>query len=337
MTDTRVPNRPSVVRTAVLLFGPPLIVTLCYWASLGRSSDGNLAPRLARSAAGAAAEPPVDWLAADLPTACRLRAAWLAERLGDQFALLVRPPFVLAGNCPPKRLEELFSSVVEPFVRAFAVQFDARLPDEPVVLLVFKDNASYRRWAERLDQDDRRGYTGYYQREARRVLADVSAGTGPLTHELTHALTHFDFPPLPEWFDEGLGALYESPQFRSDGLAVFGTDNWRRYYVLYALRTGRLRPLEALLQSGRIRPDHQAVDYAHARYFCLFLQSTGRLVPFYRRWRDAYERDPNGVQTLRQLFDGASLTQVDNQFRHWLLLKTGCARQRPFPSASVGR
>ena len=50
-----------------------------------------------------------------------------------------------------------------------------------------------------------------------------------------------------------------------------------------------------------MRPNQQAIDYAQARYFCLFLQERGLLEPFYRKFRLAVAGDPTGLRTLRAL------------------------------------
>ena len=56
-----------------------------------------------------------------------------------------------------------------------------------------------------------------------------------VAHELTHALGHFDFPEMPEWFDEGLASLHEDARFSDDHLDD-GVPNWRRRYLLLACR-----------------------------------------------------------------------------------------------------
>jgi len=128
-------------------------------------------------------------------------------------------------------------------------------------------------------------------------VLNISTGRGTLAHELTHALAHFDFPDMPEWFDEGLASLGEESEFSDDGLRLTGISNWRLNYVLPELRQNRLRPLQSLIVSGNVRPGYEAVDYAHARYFCLYLQQRQLLGPYYRKFRARAASDPS-----RQIF-----------------------------------
>jgi len=107
--------------------------------------------------------------------------------------------------------------------------------------------------------------------------------------------------------------------FSKDGLRLLGVSNWRRYHLIYALRTGRLRPLESLIAGGSIREGHEAIDYAHARYFCLFLQSRNLLSPFYRAFRTNVSEDPTGIQSLCHLLQTESLSEIDSAFRKWFV------------------
>ena len=36
---------------------------------------------------------------------------------------------------------------------------------------------------------------------------NIGTGGGTLVHELTHSLIAFDFPHVPDWFNEGLASL----------------------------------------------------------------------------------------------------------------------------------
>ena len=68
-----------------------------------------------------------------------------------------------------------------------------------------------------------------------------------------------------------------------------------------------------------IPPERADIDYAHARYFCLYLQSRRLLSPFYRKFRLAADTDPTGIDTLRELLQAESLATTDKEFRRWVL------------------
>jgi hypothetical protein len=211
----------------------------------------------------------------------------------------------------------VYRDVALPTMRALSVDYFDRPPDEPVVLLMSSSEKAYREHALRLDGRDTEAYYGYYWRPERRIMLNLATGYGTLAHELTHALAHFDFPMMPEWFDEGLAALHEESEFSEDGLHLYGRPNWRGHLLAQALLGGRLQPLDGLLRSGGLRPENEAVDYAHARYLCLFLQERGLLSAYYRKLRLARDQDPTGAETLQKLLNSGSLAEVDRDFRNW--------------------
>ena len=170
-----------------------------------------------------------------------------------------------------------------------------------------------------MDGRIRAAYYGYYQKSERRVVLNASTGNGTLAHELTHALSHFDFPAMPEWFDEGLASLHEQSEFSEDGLQLRGLWNWRVYHLLHAIKHGRLRPVDALLRENTVRCGQEAVDYAHARYLCLYLQERGLLTHFYRKLRVSIVGDPTGYRTLCALLHADSLEDFDDAFRQWVI------------------
>jgi hypothetical protein len=202
--------------------------------------------------------------------------------------------------------------------------FDA-VPDQPIAVLLFAGEESYRRHAEVLDGRQRPNYAGYYERSERRVVVNIATGNGTLAHELTHALAHFDFPAMPEWFDEGLASLAEQSEFSEDGLRLAGVSNWRLNYLQPALKRGQLRSVDSLIADGHVRPGQEAVDYAHARYLCLYLQERNLLAPYYRKFRANAGRDRAGLWTLCQLLGTDSLDTFDQQFREWAATLTPVA------------
>ena len=258
-------------------------------------------------------------LPTSLEAACRRKAIELATRLSGNCRMIVRTPYVLAGDLTEHELDRQYRETILPTVRALATSYFDRLPNQPITLLMFSSGRSYRRHAQRFDGRQRANYHGYYQKADRRVVLNISTGNGTLAHELTHALAHFDFPDMPEWFDEGLASLHEESVFSKDGLRLEGVFNWRLNYLLPAIRRNRLQSLDSLIRSRSVRQDSEALDYAHSRYFCLYLQSRQLLSHYYRKFRTNTAQDPTGRQTLCELLRCDSLDEVDRDFRNWAL------------------
>lgn len=307
----------TAIRWLIVIFGPPLLVGGSYWLTLAHSEDGQAAT-LVRRAFGDTPPSAPQLDAIPLQAACRQKAAALRSRLSPECRVLVRVPYVLAGDLSEEQLERHYRETIVPTARALSICYFDRSPNEPITILLFSNDRAYRRYAQQIDGQRQCCYSGYYVRQDRRIVLNIATGGGTLAHELTHALAHFDFPKMPEWFDEGLASLYEESEFTEDGLRLKGVPNWRGSYLTPAIRSKTLRPLASLIESKGVRRETEGLDYAFARYLCLYLQHRGLLAPFYRKFRAA-ENDPTGLPTLRTLLDVDSLDDVDRDFRAWVL------------------
>ncbi|MEX0703046.1 MAG: hypothetical protein WD069_13205 [Planctomycetales bacterium] len=304
----------SPPRLILLLAGPPLIVGGLYALTApdlaGGADQARETARVARAAADASGGP--------LDAACAAAAERIRPLLDRPAAVIVRPPYVLAGDVGEAELTRRHQEVLVPLERALRASYFDRPPDRPVTIVMLKDEASFRRHAARLDGSGRNCYAGYYLQGANRMVLNLATGDGTLAHEFTHALAHFDFPALPEWLDEGLAALHEESEFSPDGLELRGLPNWRRLHLVQGHRKGLVRGLESLVRQGTLRANHQGVDYAHARDFCLYLQQRRLLAPYYRKFRTTCAEDPTGERALLELLGIDSLDEIETEFRRWV-------------------
>lgn len=315
----------SRYRAFTLLFGPVLLVAGCYvatWSLFADTAtydaavaavdaDVHLADDAAFGAASSDSDDP-------LSAACRQTAQNLRTRLDDRYRILVRAPFVLAGDLPAGQLDEYYRETIVPTQRTLNIQFFDAPPAQPIVVMLLRDDDSYRELSSEFDGLHRDCYAGYYLRDERRIVVNVSTGNGTLAHELTHALAHADCERLPEWFDEGFASLFEQSEFSDDGLQLLGLSNWRIHYLVPALKRDRLPSLDDMISRGEIRSQNEGLDYATARYFCLFLQQRQLLGPFYRKLRQSISTDPSGRGTLLNLFRADDFTAIENEFAEWL-------------------
>ncbi len=269
-----------------------LVFWLLKYQHQSRSPEAPSVPQ-----AGAAANQPMLGPTPTAPTLeqlCRQEAQKLSRRLPSGCHTLVHPPFVVAGNLSPEQLQGWLDRTLLPAYRAMRRSYLKRLPDHPVTVLLFADEASYRRGAEKLFADRNVSPYGYYKPSQRTLVMNIATGGGTLVHELTHALLHFDFPEVPDWFNEGLGSLHEQCRFLPDGSGIQGLVNWRLPALQTAIRRGDLRPLRELVTAPDFRTRSVGLNYAQARYFCMYLQEKGVLQRFYRQFRDHVQQDPTG-------------------------------------------
>lgn len=299
-----------------LFLGPVMLIGVCYWLAGAPTVPKPVVSAQTGITVSAEIERPT--VPANLQNACELCAANLQQRLGVDCQAIVRAPFVLAGDIPTDVLDDQYRETVMPVVRALSYSyFDAEL-DAPISLVFCSNEQRFHEWAGELDGRAAAEYHGYFQRSDRRAMINAATGSGTLAHELTHALAQFDFPEMPVWFDEGLASLHEQSEFSDDELRLVGLQNWRVYYLAEALANDRLQPLSALLTSPLNRDEQQAIDYAQARYLCLYLQERGLLAAYYRKLRGAVTRDAYGVATFEKLLD-SPIGQIDRDFRRWVV------------------
>jgi hypothetical protein len=311
-------------RLLTLILGPIAILAAAFLAArpdVELLEPTEQAPEITPSRDPASRAPiestAADSLPAPLVANCQRVREDILRKLGRDFASVVHTPFVIVGDFETVRLERVYHETIVPAQHALDIAFFDRSPDMPVTVVLLSGDEAYERCVFALEGRRRAAYAGYYERKDRRLVVNLDTGEGTLAHELTHALAHFDFPAMPEWFDEGLASLFEEARFSDDHLHITGRGNWRSRDLLPALNDGTLRPLEVLVSEPRVRADHQGIDYAHARYFCLYLQQRGLLEPFYRKFRSGVGSDPTGLRTLENLFGASDLTSVDTDFRAW--------------------
>lgn len=257
-----------------------------------------------------------------LALACAESAEHWASRLGTDCNVVTYAPFVIAGDLPLQELRHQYRATIHPSAQAIQATYCEKRPDAPIVVLLFENEVSYRRHSERLFAQKQVSIYGYYKPSTRTLTINLATGTGTLVHELTHALIDFDFPRIPLWLNEGLGSLHEQSRFVANKhdktLRIEGLANWRLPILLTAIEDDQLGSVHELVQSGRFRGTDEALNYAYARYFCMFLQQRGKLTRLYTRLRGRIEQDASGAATLRELFPADSWQDIDRQFRAWV-------------------
>ena len=305
----------------VLAFGPIFLIGLCYSIAAPGGRDG------AATALSRATLPPLP-SDAPLKQRCSIVADDLAERLPDQWSVVIALPYVLGTNAPATELDRWHRDIILPTSRALQVDYFDTQPAEPITILIATSDTDYEECAAKLGHRGRSEYAGIYSRADRRLILNVSTGEGTLAHELTHALAHIDFPNMPEWFDEGLASLHEDSEFSDDGLQLIGLDNWRGDLLRERHRQGKLPPLENLV-TGEFSGPEAALNYAIARSLCLFLQQRGRLSAFYRKSRANAESDPTAGWSLAAVLGHDDLRGVETEFHAWIKKSEKSVASRP--------
>ena len=233
--------------------------------------------------------------------------------------ILVRPPFLIAAPLAEGEIERIHRDLLQPLSESLWRAYFDRRPTSPLLIVLLPDEATFRQVARLMDGYDPASYDGYYQRQKQHLVLNLSRGEGTLAHELCHALAQFDFPQLPEWFDEGLAALHEATVFSQDGLLLFGRPNWRCQALVKALDQADFPHLEQVARAKSFRGKQEGLRYAYVRAFCRYLQDKGVLSHYYRKLRDQARLDPSGLLTLQELLGKRSIREIETDFQRWLM------------------
>ncbi len=311
-----------------LLILAPLPILSASWsvthwtgASLATLPEPNhvvTAPVEPRVAGLIAAEAVVDSADEKLRTLCDAQAEHWRRQLGPECAWIVRPPFVLAGDLSEERLEHWHQQTIAPAMRALTYRYFSTPPDAPITILLCSSESSYNHYARRLFGDEDVSVYGYYRPQLRTLVMNISTGSGTLVHELTHALAAFDFPGMPEWFNEGLASLHEACRIRDDGTGLDGLVNWRLDGLQSVAQAGQLPSLRDLVRRRDFRGPQIGLNYAQARFLCLFLQEQGKLDDFYHAAKQQRDADPTGHDALIGLFEHGDWSRLDRDFSSWV-------------------
>ena len=305
------------MRLMTLTVGPIAIITFAYWVAAPPSPAAEISVVTTAPTRPLPAQRERGTFQ-DMAVRCQVSAQRLQQVLPADFQIVIRAPFLIAGDLSPTKLQQVHSEVIGPVARALRATYFLSSPHEPITIVICSTEVLFRRLAKDWDGQLEAGYHGYYRRDKRRILLDLEAGNGSLAHELTHALSHADCEELPEWFDEGLGALHEEAAFAANGQRLIGLPNWRCTLTRQAAQSGQLPTLHSLTNPTTFRSADVGLNYAVARSFCLFLQERQVLKKYYQELRNRSVTDAEGITTLCRVLEMKTVSQVERQFATWV-------------------
>ena len=114
---------------------------------------------------------------------CQAMAQWVRRQLGEDSPMVISGPLVIGGDLPAGELEAWRRQTIDPAVRAMMSAYFATTPTEPIVILLFATEASYREHAARIFGDRDVSRYGYYRPHLRTIVASAECGPDALVHE----------------------------------------------------------------------------------------------------------------------------------------------------------
>jgi hypothetical protein len=220
------------------------------------------------------------------------------EELGAEPAsAVVDDVFVLLSPKASRATLRASEKLVRQAVTAYLQDRFDKSPSRAIAVYLFPSAAPYSRYCRAVFHEECISPFGFYSEG--RMIMNTGPGLGTLTHELVHPFVDADFPRAPLWINEGIASLYEAPVIPRPG-EIHGVKNWRLPRLIRALSTAKGRDAARLdrlfsMSDDAFRDEDEDLHYALARYVCQWLDGKKLLWPFYRRWRDTFEKDPSGT------------------------------------------
>lgn len=240
------------------------------------------------------------------------------SKLDNEFVFIVYSCFLVVSNLTEFESNKIINNTIAPAEKSFYNDFFSIKPNDVITVFLFKDEVSYRYWAEKIFNDTDVSLFGYYKPSDRVVLVNISTGTGTLVHEMTHVFIRFDFPNIPVWLNEGLGSLYEQCSIYNS--EIKGLVNWRLPLLQKTIMDNSYKPLINLfkISDEEFYGYESNYYYSQARYFCYYMQEKGLLRQFYKNFRDNFNMDSTGTLFVEKVFND-NLENVDKEFKQWVL------------------
>lgn len=242
----------------------------------------------------------------------------IRSELGDEVHVeRLEGAFFTATNDTPGAMAA-YRGTLQRMIRHLYAEYFTKRPDRPILVYLFRDKPSYDAYCRSAFRAPPATPYGFYLARERKMVMNISTGTGTLAHEIVHPLLGEDLPGAPAWFNEGFASLYEQ-SLEFDG-RMLGRVNWRLPGLQAAIRAKTAPSLAELLALSpeRFYGDGRGIHYAAARYLCLYLQERGELGRFYRRFKGGLAEDPDGRKALVET-TGRSLEAYEAAWKDWIL------------------
>ena len=243
----------------------------------------------------------------------------IRRELGDETQVeRVEDFFFVASNDATSKFLDYKATIIRVY-RYLYEDYFSRKPEKPIRVYLFKDKGSYDRYCRATYEKPPSTPYGFYMSRERKMVMNISTGTGTLAHELVHPLLAEDFPGVPSWFNEGFASLFEQSGEREGKMVGFV--NWRLPKLKQMLKIGRGTALSDLMKTTTEQfygEDDRGVNYATARYLCLYLQENKLLIPFFQEFKKSAKEDPTGALAFERA-TGKKPAELDPHWREWVL------------------
>jgi hypothetical protein len=243
----------------------------------------------------------------------------LKKRLpGREFTILIQSPFVIVGDSTREAVKSQ-AETVRWAVEKLKQDYFEKDPAEILDIWLFRNEASYRKHARLLFNDEPDTPYGYYSSAHKALIMNIETGGGTLVHEIVHPFVEANFPDCPPWLNEGLGSLYE--QSGEENGHIRGYTNWRLPGLQQAIKQGVVPSFKTLtaMDTNAFYNEDKGTNYGQARYLCYYLQEKGLLVKFYKEFYAHRRDDPTGYKTLQTVLGEQDMDAFKKKWEKFVL------------------
>ncbi len=250
--------------------------------------------------------------------AAKAAVAEIKKELGDDFAVeRLNDVFFIACNDTAWSFDKYKGTINRVYAFLTSTYLKTK-PTKPLRVYLFRDKESYDSYVKKSSGREPTTPFGFYLAGERKMVMNISTGTGTLAHELVHPLLAEDFPDVPAWFNEGFASLFEMSETNRDGRIV-GLVNWRLPGLQQAMRKGTAISLPDLVKTNlaQFYADNTGVNYATARYLIYWLQEKELLLAFYNEFKATVKVDGTGRNALETV-TGKKLDEFEPEWREFV-------------------
>jgi hypothetical protein len=237
------------------------------------------------------------------------------------FSVIIASPFVVIAEGTPANAKMYAEQTVKWTADALKKDFFSKDPDNILDIWLFKDEVSYPKYAMEIFGDKPTTPYGYFSAQHGALIMNIGTGGGTLVHEIVHPYMRANFPNCPDWFNEGMGSLYE--QCASRNGHITGLTNWRLAGLQKAIAAKSLPSFKALTANAQFYTDDaKGANYAQARYLCYYLQEKGLLVKYYQEFTKNAKEDPTGYKFLQKVLAEDDMAAFQKRWEDWVMKLT---------------
>lgn len=240
----------------------------------------------------------------------------LRKQIPGGFTAVLSKPFFVIGNQSHSTVKKRWAEgTVRWTVKRLKSMYFSKEPEDILDIWLFRDKRSYLLYTKKLWNTEPGTPFGYYSAFHKVLVMNIATGGGTLVHEIVHPFMHANFPECPDWFNEGMGSLYE--QSSSQNGKIIGLTNWRLSGLKKAIRRKALPPFKTMMQVSGFYG--MRYGYAQARYLCYYLQKKGLLETYYRSFKAAADSDPTGMKTLKKILNIKDMDAFQKKWELWVM------------------